>query len=109
MHVTASLFSLSSAVDTCEAVTSEAFERVLDNLKLLAQRGKPVEIRILIIPAMNDSVQNLDAVGSLISGMKNITRVKLLPYHDFARSKVNALGIEDTMPHVTPPSVNELA
>jgi pyruvate formate lyase activating enzyme len=127
-----------TAVDTCGAVTSKIIERVmpyvdiflydlkhmdsdshrqltglgneliLNNLKLLADHGKPVEIRIPIIPGFNDSIRNLDNTANILFGMKNITRVKLLPYHDFARSKFLALGIEDTMPHVSPPSSSEL-
>lgn len=122
-----------TAVDTCGAVTEAALEKTLAvtdlylydvkhmdpvrhreltgmentlplaNLRRLAAEKKPVEIRIPLIPAHNDSAENLHRTGEFLGALGNITRVKVLPYHDFARSKYESLGLPDTMPRVHAP------
>ena len=37
-----------------------------------------------------------------LSNLKNITGVRVLPYHNYAASKYAALGIEDTLPKTLP-------
>ncbi|MCI8388357.1 MAG: glycyl-radical enzyme activating protein [Clostridiales bacterium] len=88
---------------THKILTGQGNEQILSNLRLLAENGKPVEIRIPLIPTCNDSSENLDNAAKLLSGMNNITRVKILPYHDLARSKFAAVGDIDTMPRVQAP------
>ena len=75
----------------------------LSNLRRLAAEEKPVEIRIPLIPGCNDSRENLCRSAAFLATLGNIQRVRLLPYHDYARSKYLALGMQDTMPHVPPP------
>lgn len=124
---------ISAAVDTCGCVDFSAFravlpytdiflydlkhtdsaehkkytgrgnELILENLRALDAAGKKIEIRIPLIPGINDGEANLNASGELLSGLANLTLVRVLPYHDYARSKYRSLGMTDTMPHVTPP------
>jgi len=116
-----------TAVDTCGFVPREAFDKViphtdiflydikhiddakhregtgqgnaliLDNLKYLAARQKAVEIRIPLIPGYNDDA--IDAIGALLSQYANITKVRLLRYHNLAGSKYDSLA----QPHQMPP------
>lgn len=81
---------------------------ILDNLQKLSQCDIPIEIRIPIIPGFNSDPQSLDAFGQVLSELSNITAVKILAYHDLARSKYNALGMPDTMPHVNTPSPEKM-
>ena len=46
--------------------------------------------------------------GEFLASLKNITAVRLLAYHAMARSKFTAIDVEDTMPHVEPPTVDDL-
>ncbi|MFA6930043.1 MAG: glycyl-radical enzyme activating protein, partial [Lentisphaeria bacterium] len=55
----------------------------------------------------NDSDENMAATGRFL-GSLNITCVKLLPYHDLARSKYVALGLPDTLPQVDSPTDDAL-
>ena len=34
--------------------------------------------------------------------MKNITKIRVLPYHNYAGSKYDAFGIENTLPLILP-------
>ncbi len=73
---------------------------ILENLKKLDAEGKKTEIRIPYVPDFNDN--QVEKIASFISGLKNVTKVRVLPYHDLARSKYNSLCMEDTMPHGVP-------
>lgn len=77
-------------------------EVILENLRKLDKTGKPIEIRIPIIPGYNDSEENIEAVSNFIKGLKSIKGVKLLPYHKLGLSKPwlfnNRRGILDIEP-----------
>ena len=69
---------------------------ILDNLRFLSVAGAMIEIRYPFVKGMNDG--EADAIGSLLSGMKGVTGVKVLRYHDLAASRYEALGMENTLP-----------
>jgi len=78
-------------------LTGRGNELILDNLRQLAATGAEIEIRIPLIPGGNDDDANLLACGQWLSKL-HINRVRLLPYHEMARSKYAALTMPDTMP-----------
>jgi len=86
-----------------QALTGQDNTVILDNLRRLSDCGATIEIRIPLIPKSNDSLENLQRTGEILSTLK-IDRVKVLPYHDLARSKYTALSMEDTLPTVASPS-----
>lgn len=70
---------------------------ILENLKRLSQSGARIEIRYPLVKGWNDG--EADAIARFLSGLEGIVRVRVLTYHDFARSRYGALGKADTMPH----------
>jgi len=50
----------------------------------------------------------MQATGEFL-GKLNISCVKLLPYHSLARTKYHSLRMTDTMPHVEPPTDDDIA
>lgn len=78
-------------------------EIILSNLRKLDELGIPIDIRIPVIPGLNDSEENLSAVAQLLSDMKNIQRVKLLPYHRLGEDKYERLDMEYTLKDIKPP------
>lgn len=127
------------AIDTCGSVGWDCFEKVLpytdmflfdlkqidaqshieyvgrsnklilENLRKLSQQNVSIEIRIPVIPGFNSDKKSIAAFGEFLSGLDNITTVKLLAYHDLARSKFTALGLDDTMPKVDSPTKAQMA
>ena len=89
-------------------VTGSGNELILENLTRLSETGKAIEIRIPLVPGINDDDANIARTGQFLSRLKNITKVRVLPYHSFARSKYAALGKKDTMPDVASPSDEKL-
>ena len=83
-------------------------ERILENLQKLDKTGKPIEIRMLMVPDHNMAEEYLRKAGEFLGHLSNLTAVRLLSYHSLARAKFSAIGEPDTMPDVPPPSSAEL-
>ena len=83
--------------------------QALENLRRLSSRGVPIEVRIPLIPGINDADSDLQAVGEFLRGLTNVTAVRLLPYNGLARSKYEAIGRADTMPDVPTPDAATMA
>ena len=119
-----------TAVDTCGFVPCSAFEKVmpytdiflfdikafdedvhinctgqsnkliLENLKFLDENGKQIEIRIPYVPEYNSS--QMKKISAFIAELSNVTKVRILPYHNYAGSKYDSLGIKNTLPQILP-------
>ena len=128
--------SIHTAVDTCGFVSRDAFDkvlpytdtflydikamdetvhilctghsnkRILENLKYIDGFGKEIEIRIPYVPQYN--AEQIPKIAEFISGLKSVSRVKVLAYHNLAGSKYRALGMENAMPEALP-SKEEIA
>lgn len=110
-------------VDTCGAVPWRAFERVLpytdiflydikgmdrekhqfytgkdnteilNNLEKLSAAGAGIWIRIPVIGGVNDSEEEMQAIGSFLKEKRIYAKqVNLLPYHDTGRGKYGRVG-----------------
>lgn len=75
--------------------TGVANERILDNLKLLAQSGAEINIRIPLVAGVNDDHGNIEQTASLIASLAGPRKkVNLLPYHNIMTNKYLRLGSE---------------
>lgn len=69
---------------------------ILGNLQYLSERGCRIEIRYPLVVGYNDG--ECEKIAGLLSGMRGITGVKVLKYHNLAASRYAALGMPDTLP-----------
>ena len=81
---------------------------IVRNLERLSQRGIPIEVRIPVIPQFNTDAESLGAIGKWLSRLSNVSGIRLLPYHSLARSKYEAVGRPDAMPHVPAPTQEQM-
>ncbi len=88
--------------------TGDTNEIILENLMFINKKGSPIEIRIPLVPGVNDNDDFLESAGSFMAGLKQIQKVKVLPYHSLAGSKYLSIGKENTMPDVESPSDERL-
>jgi pyruvate formate lyase activating enzyme len=77
---------------------------LIENLKGLAERGAAVEIRMVIIPTINDAREHVEGAAELLAPLGNVVGIRLLSYHRLAGSKYVKLGKENTMPEEEPPT-----
>lgn len=65
---------------------------ILQNIRSLAASGRDYCVRIPVIPGYNDSLEDARAFCHLFREM-GITRVQLLPFHQFGEKKYEKLGL----------------
>lgn len=73
---------------------------ILDNIKYLDKKGKKTEVRIPYVPGYNDD--QIEKIAELLSGLKHLTKVRVLPYHRYAAGKYDALNMENSLPDTIP-------
>jgi pyruvate formate lyase activating enzyme len=71
--------------------TAHRNERILLNAMLVAQSGADVLFRIPLIPAVNDTVENIKATSDFVKSV-GCAKVQLMPFHRIGQSKYLALG-----------------
>ena len=75
-------------------------KQILENLIYLDSIGKDIEIRIPYVPDYNDG--QIEKIACFLAQLKSITKIRVLPYHDYAGSKYEALSIKNTLPNRLP-------
>lgn len=81
----------------CAGVSNK---QILENLKYLDSIGKDIEIRIPYVPDYNDG--QIEKIARFLAPFNNITKIRVLPYHNYAGSKYEALKIPITLPKRLP-------
>lgn len=82
-------------------LTGQSNRPILENLRYIREKGKPVEIRIPLIPGMNDT--EIPGIASILKEIPGIVLIRVLPYHPFAASKYASLGKMYDMPETPRP------
>jgi len=77
---------------------------ILRNLKALEERQREVVIRFLIIPQITDTEDNLTDTINLVTSLKSVSGVALLPYHGTAGEKYKRLRRKNDMEGVSAPT-----
>ena len=80
--------------------TGQSNKLILDNLLYLDSLGKNIEIRIPYVPEYNSD--QIEKISVFLSKLKHITKIRVLPYHNYAGSKYKALDMENTLPSKLP-------
>ena len=73
-------------------LTGVSNEMILDNARRISQSGKPIVIRIPLIPGCNDSEENIKAIAEFVTGIK-VVRVDIVPFHQLGSKKYERLGL----------------
>jgi pyruvate formate lyase activating enzyme len=86
--------------------TGVSNDLILENLRSLGKIHSRIWIRIPIIPSVNDSPGQMEAMAHLAASIPGVEQVNLLPYHATAIHKFKRLGKEYPLADVQPPSVD---
>ncbi|MDX1358054.1 MAG: glycyl-radical enzyme activating protein [Clostridia bacterium] len=68
---------------------------ILENLEKLSKTGKPIRIRIPVIPEVNDSIENMEDTINFLLSLDNIEAIEPLAYHSLGAGKLESMGQED--------------
>lgn len=80
--------------------TGQSNKAILNNALYLNSLGKTMEIRIPYVPDYNDD--QMEKIARFLAPLKNVTKIRVLPYHRAAASKYAALSKENTLPERIP-------
>lgn len=74
-------------------------KRILDNARRLAEAGKPMWVRLVVIPGWNDETADLEDRLRFTASLGDVVeRVDLLGYHTLGMGKYLRLGLEYPLP-----------
>ena len=90
-------------------LTGKPNESILDCARYLSEINKPVWIRHVLVPAVNDSDDYLVPLRKFIDTLHNVEKVEVLPYHTLGLFKWEELGIEYGLPDTEPPTPQSVA
>ena len=89
--------------------TDVSNQLILKNLEHLTNLGEKVILRIPLIPGITDIEENLVAISSIASTLKNIKRIDLLPYNEIAESKYKRFNKPSSLGSLKSQSEEELS
>ena len=83
-------------------------ENILDCARYLSDIEKPVWIRHVLIPGINDDDKLLYRLRAFIDTLSNVERVEVLPYHSLGVYKWEQLGIPYALKDIKPPTKDSI-
>lgn len=83
-------------------------EQILRNLETLVELKANINIRIPVIPGINDQTEQMNNMICYLSGLNGITSVDLLPYHNFARNKYKRFRHLNRLDGISKPTDSQL-
>ena len=89
-------------------ITGKPIDEFNRFMKVCQELKKPLWIRQVIIPGINDNKEYIYGLKEYLSKYKYIERIELLPYHDLGVAKYKKLGISYPLEGVKPLSINTL-
>ena len=98
------------AVDSQEhrELTGVSNEKTVSFVKYLREVNKPVWLRYVILPGINDDFAHAERLADFVRGFANIERVELLGYHKLGVHKWELCGNEDPLNHIAPADQNRV-
>ncbi|MBQ8526720.1 MAG: glycyl-radical enzyme activating protein [Clostridia bacterium] len=87
--------------------TGVSNNQILENIKYIDSLSIPMEIRYPYIPAMNEG--EAEKIAEFVKNLKSVKVMRILPYHNYAERKYNTLGLNYPLPHIVPPTKEEIS
>lgn len=89
---------------THREITGVSNKSILENLLRLDGKHQhlSVIIRMPVIPSINDSMDNITAMGQFCQNLKSLKEIQLLPYHRLGLETYKRLSIPYPLEHIEP-------
>jgi len=88
-------------------LTGKDNKLILENLRNIIEREIPHQIRMPIVPGLNDAEDELKNVARLLLELKE-TEIWIIPYHRMGESKLKKMNTELKPLDITPPGEKEI-
>ena len=91
-----------------QKITGQDMQVTSDFLKLAQSLKVKLWIRQVIVPGLNDTIENIDETARLIASLDYVEKVELLPYHTLGTTKYQKLDIKYPLEGVEAMNVDRL-
>lgn len=91
-----------------KVLTKHSNQNILDFARYLSDIKKPIWVRHVTVPSINDSDEELERLDAFLQTLSNIQRVDVLPYHTLGKYKWEQLGLEYPLEGINPPSKEQV-
>ncbi|APG27498.1 pyruvate formate lyase-activating protein [Syntrophotalea acetylenivorans] len=89
-------------------VTGVSNRLILENIRKVSDLGIPLRIRLPLIPGINDSDSNLNAVADFVQQLNNVQSLDILPYHRLGEMKWRQLDFSYPLEGLEPPTLEQV-
>lgn len=89
-------------------LTSKPNDRMLNMAKWLSDHERPMWIRHVLVPGINDEEEDLRNLGRFVGGLNAVEKLELLPYHEMGIYKWQELGWTYPLEGVSAPTQEEV-
>lgn len=79
-------------------------EPTLKFAQYLHEIKKPAWIRFVLVPGLTDGADNVEGLAQFLSGMRNIEKVEILPFHKMGEYKWERMGVDYALRDTQPPT-----
>lgn len=90
-------------------LTGKPNTNILEMFRYLDKKNKPIWIRHVLVPGINDDEDSLNRTKEFIDSLSNVKRVEVLPYHTLGIHKWEMLGIKYRLDGVLPPNKKQIS
>ena len=84
-------------------------ETILANLRRLAEGGHRIVLRCPVVPGITDDDDNLAGLRAIASGLPQLERIELLPYHGAGAGKYRRLARNYRLPRTEAPTPRRMS
>ena len=68
-------------------------EKILAFYRLTAELGVPLWVRHVVVPGLNDTLEDMGKIKALADSFPNLEKIEWLPFHNLCLEKYQAMGI----------------
>ncbi|MFF2543099.1 pyruvate formate-lyase-activating protein [Kitasatospora sp. NPDC058063] len=90
-------------------LTGQRLDPTLDFARRLADLGREVWLRFVLVPHLTDPAANIEGVAAFAASLGNVTRVDVLPFHKLGAAKWRALGLDFPLADTPVPTPDQIA
>ncbi|HLA34980.1 MAG TPA: pyruvate formate-lyase-activating protein [Rhodocyclaceae bacterium] len=89
-------------------VTGVPREPTLKFARYLNEIDKRTWIRFVVVPGLTDAPDNVAGLAQFLSGMKNIEKIEILPFHKMGEYKWERMGVDYELKDTPTPTPEQL-
>lgn len=68
-------------------------EKIFSFYRMAAEMGVPLWVRHVVVPGLNDTVEDMKKIKALAESFPNLEKIEWLPFHNLCLEKYQAMGI----------------